>query len=214
MSPNGITIRNASANDLDAIATLYNAIWCNWLREVGAMDDWRLCGRLNVAVQLERSPIALVAEQDGRVVATCLAGAYDEGCPRKNGAWRATYAALLAQGKERARTADEDLEGSLFGDSREIATAERFAAKQDDEALGQINLIVVSPDCQGQGLGRMLIGTARTHLREAGCRRFFLMTDNHSDWQFYEHLGMSRLAEDHSQDTGDGFVVYMYGGEC
>ena len=48
-------------------------------------------------------------------------------------------------------------------------------------------------------------------MRELGCKRFFLMTDNRSDWEFYEHLGMERVAEDHSQDTGDGFIVYIYG---
>ena len=39
-----------------------------------------------------------------------------------------------------------------------------------------------------------------------------LMSDCNSDWQFYEHLNMKRILEDHSQDTGDGFIVYMYGG--
>ena len=36
-----------------------------------------------------------------------------------------------------------------------------------------------------------------------------LMSDCNSDWQFYEHLNMKRILEDHSQDTGDGFIVYM-----
>ena len=48
---------------------------------------------------------------------------------------------------------------------------------------------------------------------KAGCTKFFLMSDCNSDWQFYEHLNMKRILEDHSQDTGDGFIVYMYGGD-
>ena len=40
-----------------------------------------------------------------------------------------------------------------------------------------------------------------------------LMSDCNTDWQFYEHLNMKRILEDHSQDTGDGFIVYMYGGD-
>lgn len=40
------------------------------------------------------------------------------------------------------------------------------------------------------------------------------MSDCNSDWQFYEHLNMKRILEDHSQDTGDGFIVYMYGGHA
>lgn len=39
------------------------------------------------------------------------------------------------------------------------------------------------------------------------------MSDCNSDWQFYEHLNMKRILEDHSQDAGDGFIVYMYGGD-
>ena len=40
------------------------------------------------------------------------------------------------------------------------------------------------------------------------------MSDNRSDYEFYDHLGMERIAENHDQDTGDGFIVYVYGGEA
>ena len=68
------------------------------------------------------------------------------------------------------------------------------------------------PEWQGKGLGRKLIDLARAELAKAGCTKFFLMSDCNSDWRFYEHLNMERILEDHSQDTGDGFIVYMYGG--
>ena len=124
----------------------------------------------------------------------------------------ATYDELFEQATVRAQTADDNLEGSLFGDSREKATGNRFGASDSPYADGQLNLIIVLPEYQGRGLGRRLIEVAREHMRELGCKRFFLMTDNRSDWEFYEHLGMERVAEDHSQDTGDGFIVYIYGG--
>mgnify|MGYP002234039409 FL=1 len=78
---------------------------------------------------------------------------------------------------------------------------------------GQLNLIIIVPEWQGKGLGRALIDLARAELAKAGCTKFFLMSDCNSDWQFYEHLNMKRILEDHSQDTGDGFIVYMYGGD-
>ena len=111
-----------------------------------------------------------------------------------------------------SKTADAKLEGSLFGDSREKATADRFAATGNEYAQGQLNLIIIVPEWQGKGLGRALIDLARAELAKAGCTKFFLMSDCNSDWQFYEHLNMKRILEDHSQDTGDGFIVYMYGG--
>ena len=81
---------------------------------------------------------------------------------------------------------------------------------EDDMVL----LLLVSPASRGLGLGRRLLDEARARMRDEGCSRFFLMSDNHSDYQFYDHIGMKRIAEDHSQDTGDGFIVYIYGGEC
>ena len=44
-----------------------------------------------------------------------------------------------------AKTADAKLEGSLFGDSREKATADRFAATGNEYAQGQLNLIIIVP---------------------------------------------------------------------
>lgn len=214
MGLENVTLRAAAPNDLDAIAAIYNTLWCNTLRNRGDVEDADLAARFNIAMQLQRSPVTLVAEAGGRVIAACCVGIFDEGTPRTNPAWQACYDELLAQATERVQTADAKLEGSLFGDSREKATADRFAATGNDYAQGQINLIIIEPTWQGQGLGRALIDRARTELRRAGCSKFFLMTDCNSDWQFYEHLGMTRIAEDHSQDTGDGFIVYMYGAEA
>ena len=148
---------------------------------------------------------------DGKVIAACYVGVYDNGAPRTNPYWQQTYDDLFNQATVRAQTADDNLEGSLFGDSREKATGNRFGASDSPYADGQLNLIIILPEYQGCGLGRRLIEVAREHMRELGCKRFFLMTDNRSDWEFYEHLGMERVAEDHSQDTGDGFIVYIYG---
>lgn len=113
-----------------------------------------------------------------------------------------------------AHGADERLEGRLFGDTREKATTDRFAATDNEYAQGQINLIIIRPEWQDKGLGARLIGRARAELAANGCSKFFLMSDNQSDYEFYDHIGMTRIAEDHSQDTGDEFTVYIYGGEA
>ena len=164
-------------------------------------------------MQLQRSPIALVAEAEGRIIAACCIGIFEDGKPRTNPTWVPCYDEMFAQATEMAKTADAKLEGSLFGDSREKATADRFAATGNEYAQGQLNLIIIVPEWQGKGLGRALIDLARAELARAGCTKFFLMSDCSSDWQFYEHLNMKRILEDHSQDTGDGFIVYMYGGD-
>ena len=208
-----VNIREATLGDTDAIARIYAALWCNWLRRVGADEDALLVSRLNTVMQAQCSPVALVAEADGEVVAACYVGVYDGGRPRTNPYWQDAYDGLLTQATERAKTADGDLEGALFGDSREKATGNRFAASGDPYGEGQINLVIILPEWQGRGLGRALVDRAREELRKLGRSCFFLMTDNQADWQFYEHIGMKRILEDHSQDTGDGFIVYIYGGE-
>lgn len=212
MTIDGATIRDAEPRDLDAIADIYSILWCNTLRNRGDLEDAALAARFNIAMQFQRSPIAVVAEADGIIIAACLVGIFDDGVPRSNPAWQACYESLLTQATERAETADAKLEGSLFGDSREKATADRFAATGNEYAQAQINLIIIRPEWQGKGLGRTLIEQARAEMRERGCTRFFLMTDNQSDYEFYDHIGMERVAENHDQDTGDGFVVYIYGG--
>ena len=209
-----LTIREATLADLEPLADLYCTLWTNSLRNRGDFEDALLAGRYNIAMQFQRSPIALVTEHDGEAIAACCVGIFDEGMPRTNPTWQARYDELLAEATERAKTADERLEGCLFGDTREKRTADRFAATGNEYAQGQINLIIIRPEWQGKGLGRALIERARKELREHGCAKFFLMSDNQSDYAFYDHLGMERIAEDHSQDTGDGFIVYMYGGEA
>lgn len=213
MSLDNVTMRAATLDDLDGIAAIYNQLWCNTLRNRGDVEAADFCARFNIAMQLQRSPIALVAEAEGRIIAARCIGIFEDGKPRKNPTWKPCYDELFAQATEMAKTADAKLEGSLFGDSREKATADRFAATGNEYAQGQLNLIIIVPEWQGKGLGRALIDLARAKLAQAGCTKFFLMSDCNSDWQFYEHLNMKRILEDHSQDTGDGFIVYMYGGD-
>ena len=212
MGLDNVTLRAATLDDLDGIAAIYNQPWCNTLRNRGDVEAADFCARFNIAMQLQRSPIALVAEAEGRIIAACCIGIFEDGKPRKNPTWKPCYDELFAQATEMSKTADAKLEGSLFGDSREKATADRFAATGNEYAQGQLNLIIIVPEWQGKGLGRALIDLARAELAKAGCTKFFLMSDCNSDWQFYEHLNMKRILEDPSQDTGNGFIVYMYGG--
>lgn len=214
MALDNITIRESKLEDLESLADLYCTLWTNSLRNRGDFEDAMLAGRYNIAMQFQRSPIALVAEHDGEPIAACCVGIFDKGMPRTNPYWQERYDELLALATERAKDADECLEGCLFGDTREKATADRFAATGNEYAQGQINLIIIRPEWQGKGLGRALIDRARTELHDAGCTKFFLMSDNRSDHEFYDHIGMTRIAEDHSQDTGDGFIVYVYGDEA
>ena len=215
INPGEFTFRAACHEDLDEFADLYCTLWTNSLRNRGDFEDAMLAGRYNISMQFNRSPITIVAEAGGKPIALCCIGVFDDGKPRVNEYWHERYEDLLAQATARLEQGgDERLAGCLFGDTREKATADRFAATGNEFAQAQINLLIIRPEFQGKGLGGELLRRARTAIREAGCTKFFLMTDSESDWHFYDHIGMTRIAEDHSQDTGDGFTVYMYGDEA
>lgn len=113
MSLDNITLRAATLDDLDGIAAIYNQLWCNTLRNRGDVEAADFCARFNIAMQLQRSPIALVAETEGRIIAACCIGIFEDGKPRTNPTWEPRYDELFIQATEMAKTADAKLEGSL-----------------------------------------------------------------------------------------------------
>lgn len=56
---------------------------------------------------------------------------------------------------------------------------------------GWINYLAVSPDCQGQGIGRALMAAVETRLATLGCAKINLQvrSSNRAVIQFYGHLG-------------------------
>ena len=81
---------------------------------------------------------------------------------------------------------------------------------EDDMVL----LLLVSPASRGLGLGRRLLKLAGDHLRSVGAPTMHLVTDTDCDWQFYDHIGMERLAE-RGRPAGTGPLTpdayYLYG---
>lgn len=164
-------------------------------------------------MQLQRSPIALVAEAEGRIIAACCIGIFEDGKPRANPTWEPCYDEMARPGNRDGKDRRCQTRGlALWRQSRK-GHGRSLCRHGNEYAQGQLNLIIIVPEWQGKGLGRELIDLARAELAKAGCTKFFLMSDCNSDWQFYEHLNMKRILEDRSQDTGDGFIVYMYGGD-
>ena len=82
MSLKNVALRAATLDDLTGIAAIYNQLWCNTLRNRGDVEAADFCARFNIAMQLQRSPIALVAEAEGRIIAACCIGIFEDGKPR------------------------------------------------------------------------------------------------------------------------------------
>ena len=207
----GIIYRPVAMNDLDALAALYTRYWC---QSVLALEDKMLAGRMCLLIQLVRSQHALVAEQDGAVVGVCLGSRIVDGAIPEVGMWCDLLDRTWAEAVERAKTADEELEDSLFCDWRELQKADAFIASGSPYAEAQITLFMVDPQVKGQGVGGVLYARIQELLRESGARRFFLMTDTQSDFAYYEHRGMKRLAcYPTDPDNPDSWAFFIYGGE-
>ncbi len=206
-----ITYREATLDDLEAIATLYTHHWCNYVPDPA---DKMLAGRQCVLIQLVRSQHAIVAEQDGSVVGVCMGGINRGGVAPVVDLWKDEYERTFAEATERAKTAYTELEGSLFGDWRELQKADRFIASGSPYGEAELNLFMVEPWLKGQGVGHALFEQMRELLRADGASRFFLMTDTESDFEYYEHHGM-KLIERYPDDPDDPdcWAALMYGGD-
>ena len=207
----GIIYRPATRDDLDALAWLYTLHWC---QSVPAFKDKMLADRVCLLIQLVRSQFALVAEKDGAVVGVCLGSRIIDGAIPEVEMWRDALDSIWAEAVERAKTADEELEDSLFCDWRALQKADAFIAGGSPFAASQITLFMVDPQVKGQGVGGVLYARIQELLRESGARRFFLMTDTQSDFAYYEHRGMKRLAcYPTDPDNPDSWAFFIYGGE-
>ncbi len=200
-----------ASGDIDALATLYTHHWCNY---VPTLEDKLLAGRQCVLIQLVRSQFVIVAEQADAVVGVCMGGINHDGKAPVVELWKDDYERTFAAATERAKTADPALEGSLFGDWRELQKADRFIASGSPYGESELNLFMVEPWLKGQGVGHAMFEQMRALLREGGATRFFLMTDTASDFEYYERHGM-HLIERYPDDPDDPdcWAALMYGGD-
>jgi len=211
-----VTIRPARLDDLGALASMYVHHWLEYLPDP---EDQTLAGQYNVLIQLVRSPLALVAERDGKVIGVCL------GCCIQNGKvpvvrqWASAYEKTHAQALERAKTADADLKGELFCDEGELRLADAFIGTGSPFAQAQVTLFMVEPWLKRQGIGTDLFDRMCDLMRSKGAMRLFLMSDSSSDYAYYEHRGMQLLhAYRENTDVAsawdrNSWAVLMYGGE-
>ncbi len=68
-----------------------------------------------------------------------------------------------------------------------------FARKFKGPESAELRLIIVSEDCKGMGLGRILIDKAAELARARGKSALFFYTDTDCNVGFYDHLGARRL---------------------
>ena len=196
-----VSYRPMDWNDLDTVAACFDRVWPQGPALAGTPTAL-LVGRYLTLHYLEQSTwsnVAVTAEDDFAGITLARVVGRPTMFPQAHEEFLRTRALLLADPRGAATvTMFEDgffvREGILEEDSDVTATTQ-----------AELELFMVNPDVRGAGVGGALWRQLLAALRSMGVRAFFLHTDSSCDFGFYDHKGLSRVAErlaaDHPEDA-------------
>lgn len=199
-----MTLRGISESDYPALLDLMRSTW---------YDDMEpAAGRARAADELlsylERQTFSCVAVRKGAtsekdLLLGCVLAQHGTPDPRSAGAW----------GERHHGLGHPDRTGIYAEEMAALASMlDEVGMSPDDTVL----LLMVGPAARGLGLGRTLLRAAADYLRDQGASALHLVTDTTCDWAFYDHLGLTRLAERTAkrpladQDMPDAYYLYGY----
>ncbi len=95
-------------------------------------------------------------------------------------------------------------------DGEILAFSESVVLESDGDA--DLNWLHVDPDYRGDGIARALFVETRERLTETGVTRLRgrVLRDNTDGIEFYEHLGFSKVGEDHVDIDGTDYTEHVY----
>ena len=196
-----VSYRPMRWEDLDTVAACFDRVWPQ--REgIAGTPLATLIARYLTLHYVEPITWSNVAETDDGVFAgVTLVRAV--GAP-----------ALFAQAREEFERTRElivaDPRGAAVVDMLEQGFFPRERILEEDGDVGattqaELELFMVNPDVRGMGVGGALWRQLLAALRGHGVRAFFLNTDSSCDYGFYDHKGLTRVAEriaaDHPEDA-------------
>lgn len=199
-----IIVRAFEARDVQAVAELMRCTWASGMdAQIGTLASLAI-----LSSYLVDHEWGLVAEHDGRLMGTVLAG-----LRRSNHAER--WSALTTGAMERARSIDPALPDRLRAEgdieAEEARVTRSLKASDLPEADATVQLLVLAKEARGRHLGGRLFDGARDWMRSQGARGYFLMTDDECDVGFYDHKGLRRMVTTKVVHDGSPINVYAYG---
>ena len=185
-----VRYRMMSWDDVDAIIDLFGRTWPPEGTLAGTPSGL-LVSRYFTLHYLEHTTYGIVAERDdgmfAGVILARVAGArplYDV-VPAMMARVRADLAGDAA--------ASASLRGLDLAFDVELELEASCGVNETTQ--GELELFVVNPDVRGAGVGGGLWRRAQAHLAQAGVESYYLHTDSDCDVSFYDHKGMTRVAE-------------------
>lgn len=227
----GITFEHLTGDDLDEIVGLAADTWYSpeglsnlsgaategtWLDDAERNRVSRLMATDEIASYFADMTWGVKAKMDGKIVGvivthgTHATGDAVEHYGRVGADARRRAEELLTAARERSEHAGD----SEPGENAYLDELRATEEMREEAGLGnqpRILLLVVSAEARGHGLGKRLLEKALDHFRRHGAERYWLVTDTDCDWPFYEHLGLSRMAERDSEAPGAPDQYFVYG---
>ncbi len=228
----GVTFEHLTGDDLDEIVGLAADTWYSpsglsdlsnaategtWLDDAERNRVSRLMATDEVASYFADMTWGVKAKLNGKIVGvivthgTHTTGDAVEHYGRVSADARRRAEELLCAARERSEHGG-DVEPGENAYLDELRATEEM---REEAGLGdqpRILLLVVSAEARGLGIGKRLLEKAVDHFRRHGADRFWLVTDTDCDWPFYEHLGLSRMAERAGEVPSAPDQYFVYGG--
>ncbi|MBR3384397.1 MAG: GNAT family N-acetyltransferase [Atopobiaceae bacterium] len=201
----GVRARAWATGDVEPVGRLLGEEWYPEFERRHAL----LTGIDQLLFNLSQASGAVVAERDdGTFLGVCLA---NWGAP--DAADLATWQDMMAGLRAEAAGWGLVLRPEPSVETEGHGLLERVARERGSDGVGELELLFVSADARGLGLGRRLMETGLAYLRECGATRYRLVTDDACGWGLYEHLGLERVGERVSTSANDpGLRLYVYEG--
>lgn len=188
-----VEYRPIQNEDVEALGTILGDTW-------HAYADGRkrvVCGVIDLANFALRNTFAEVAVVDNSPIGVIMARA---GIPDKQ--TQDHWASIKHHACEELNKLGgcaSDL--TRFFDAMEKADRGLLAHSDCDPDF-ELVLFAVSSEARGLGVGSTLMDHAQRYLAAQGASRAFLFTDTDCTWEYYEHRGMRRAAEQSFADDG------------
>ena len=201
-----VTYREFRDDDLDALIDIIAKQWFPYLDNKEAI----ICATGEVIEHIANSTRGLVGELDGKLMGVCFAR-WGE-CGRQD-MWLECLQSLISVNK-----ISFNIERELALLQDETSLMEEVSSNFGDEGVGALELLIVSPEARGYGIGGSLMKMSLDWLREQGATDYRLVTDDDCDWAFYEYKGLKRMGEREitfagAQDETQPFNIYVYQGK-
>lgn len=204
-----IVYRPFCDSDFGAVTDLCSRVWCVGVEGV---YDRSVFGRVMTAGALRRSQVTLVAQRAGVVVGAIFGGFCPNESVQVNESWEERFQELMVIARKRAKNGGILVEERLFSKLRMFTMADVFISRGYTNSQSEINLLVVHPKAQGQGIGDRLLEEMLVSFSSKGAQGSFIVIDEDSDREFLERRGFNCVQERQGAGGDSGRrTIYLYG---